>query len=119
MQCRDGSMKRTIGVLFAVVIGGCSLPQALQHSATSDRPLTRADVRDAQEITVTVGQCCAPSASWDSFRCVFRVNGRCYGEATHYQEMAGPERSSKSVHEFPPETFGQVKKILLESRFLN
>jgi hypothetical protein len=93
----------------------------LQDSSEPDKRLTRADVRDAKQIVVTVGDSSPISRSSNSLRCVFQKDGRCYGESTHYQEGAilPSERSSTSTLEFPPETFREVQKVLLESKFLS
>lgn len=114
-------MKQAAIVSFAMAMTGCAFLPVNQDSTEPERPLTRADIRDAKQIVVTVGDSSSVSRSWTSFRCTFQENGRCYGETTHYQEysMKGSEKSSTITHEFPPETFREVKRILLESRYLS
>ena len=113
-------MRQTAIVSFAIVMSGCLfLPR--QPSSVPQRPLSRADIQNAKEIIVTVGDSSPISRSSRSFRCVFQESGKCYGETSHYQEYAtkASERSSKITHEFSPETFQEVQKVLLESKFLN
>jgi hypothetical protein len=118
--CRGGNMRQIAIVSFAIVISGCGfLPP--QPSSVPERPLSRADIQNAKEIIVTVGDSSPVSRSWSSFRCVFQESGKCYGETSHYQEYAtkASEQSRKITHEFPQETFRDVQKVLLESKFLS
>jgi hypothetical protein len=118
---RGGNMRSAATVSFAMLMSGCAFLPANQGSSVLQPPLTRADVSSAKQIVVTVGDSSPVSRSWNQFRCVFQENGRCYGETTHYQEYAykAAEKSSTITHEFPPETFREVQKLLLESKFLS
>jgi len=113
-------MRQTAIVSFAIVMSGCGfLPR--QTSSVPERTLSRADIQNAKEIVVTVGDSSPISRSSNNFRCVFQETGQCYGETSHYQEYATKpsEQSSTITHKFSPETFRTVQKVLLESKFLS
>jgi hypothetical protein len=113
-------MRQTAIVSFAIVMSGCGLLPR-QPSSVPERPISRADIQNAREIIVTIDDSSSVSRSSDSFRCVFQESGKCHGETCHYQEYAykPSERSSEITHSFPPETFQEVQKVLLESKFLS
>jgi hypothetical protein len=113
-------MRQTAIVSFAIVISGCGfLPR--QPASMPERPLSRADIQNAKEIIVSVGHSSPISRSSSSFRCVFQESGKCYGETSYYQEynFKASEQSSRITHQFSPETFREVQKVLLESNFLS
>ena len=114
-------MRQTTIVLFAIAIGGCGFLPLRQPPQVSEQPLSRTEIQNAMEIVVTVGDSSPISRSSNNFRCVFQQSGKCYGETSHCQEYAtkASERSGKITHEFPPETFREVQKVLLESKFLS
>ena len=113
-------MRQTAIVSFAIVMSGCGfLPR--QPASVPERPLSRADIPNAKEIIVSVGHSSPISRSSSNFRCVFQESGKCYGETSYYQEynFKASEQSSKITHQFSPETFREVQKVLLESNFLS
>ena len=118
--CRGGMRQATI-VSFAIVMGGCGFLPLRQPSSAPERPLSRADIQNAKEIIVSVAHSSPISRSSSTFRCVFQESGKCYGETSHYQEynFKASEQSSKITHQFSPETFREVQKVLLESNFLS
>jgi hypothetical protein len=120
-NCRGGNMRQTATVTIAIVMSGCGLLPSRQPSSVPERPLSRADIQNAKEIIVTVADSSPISRSSNDFRCVFQESGKCYGETSHYQEYAtrASEQSSKITHEFPPETFREAQRVLLESNFLS
>jgi hypothetical protein len=114
-------MRPTALVLFAAVVAGCGLRPVHRDVPEPQRRLTRADIRNAEQIVVTVGDSSPVSRSWHSFRCVLRKDGPCFGETTGYQEYTtkASERASAVTHEFPAETFLEVQKVLLESQIVD
>ncbi len=113
-------MRLTATISLAMAMTGCPTPPVHQDSSAPTQALTHADIGKAKQIVVTLTNSSPISRSVCSFRCVFQENGRCYGETAHYQEYSwkASEKSSKITHEFPPETFREVQKLLLESGFL-
>src|SRR4051812_36097787 len=111
-------MRQTAIVLLALAMAGGVLNPSHNGWPEPERRLPRTDVRDAKQTVVAVGESSPVSRSWHTFRCVFQQGGSCYGETAHYQERAtGPsEQSSTVTHEFPPESFQEVQKVLLESK---
>src|SRR4051812_9584558 len=113
-------MRQTAIVLFAIVISGCAhVPR--QPASVPAQPLSRADIQNAKEIIVWVGHSSPISGSSSSFRCVCQESGKCYGETSYYQgyNFKASKESSKITHQFSPETFREVQKVLLESDFLS
>ena len=113
-------MRQTAIVSLAIVISGCEfIPR--QPASVPERPLSRADIQNAKEIIVSVGQSSPISRSSSSFRCVFQENGKCYGETSDYQEFnfKASQQTRKITHEFSPETFREAQKVLFKSNFLS
>jgi hypothetical protein len=53
---------------------------------------------------------------------VFEANGSCFGEISSWSIRdfhSSAEVSSKKRYDLPPETFAELRKILLESKFLS
>jgi hypothetical protein len=104
---------RNVTLLF-LVLAGCAHLQSPPSENGQNRPLTRADVRKAQRIVVTQ----AVGALWQgtSTRWEFDSSGKCCALAVFSWD--GRKTGEKSLT-LPPETFHEVRKILVDSKYFN
>ena len=110
-------MKKT--AILLVLVMGCTAWQRQPEEPGREPPLTLEDIRSAERIVVVCGLSCSVSRTNTSTRGIFEASGKCYGEESMSQERFSlPIATSKATLEYPPETFAEVKNILLASGFV-
>ncbi|HMF19895.1 MAG TPA: hypothetical protein VKE98_22005 [Gemmataceae bacterium] len=115
-------MKKLVVVLF---VAGCTLGSKRDHigqeQPKAPEPLTPEHVRNASRIVVVSTSGSLGHNHTDRY--VFQAKGKCTLESFSWCNW-GPQstlcdEASKKTYELPSETFQEVQKILLETKYLS
>jgi hypothetical protein len=110
-------------IVLLVLVGGCKLPASSNGGTlhlTGQAPTPQA-IRTASRIVVNRGTWGIHSGS-TSWHCVFEDSGNCFCEIISSDNggwHSSPQLVSKKTVELPAESFRQIQKALLDSKFLS
>jgi hypothetical protein len=105
--------------LLLLAVAGCAALRPPAEAPVAEQPLTQEWVRSARRIVVERG--ISALGQGRSERYVFERAGKCYGESHSFggDWHSAPQVSDKKTYDLPPETFGEVRTLLLESKYLS
>ena len=112
-------MKKLGILLLLLAVSGCALLDSSESSVTEpEPPLTRSDVRDARQIVIETRSFHAPITH--NVRCVFEADGKCQVQDHSFSNVGGGGGwASHQDYELSLAAFAKIRRILLESKFLD
>ena len=111
-------------LLVIFVLAGCTpfapKRERMSQEPKPQEPLTPDQVRQAKRIVVEYG---GGFTRGTTERFVFEASGKCICETSSWYYPSAHESAvfgkDKKIYELPPETFREVQKILVESKYLS